>query len=584
MTKPMPYQVFGDLLTEGIKQTGLTRRETMQQTHQYLADELGYAVNTLYVWRRGEHLPDNPATVASLARIFAQTWHANQKWINHFLEKGEYGPPQAVESLNQELFGLPAPATASLTTPQPTEPLANFTPGPISQPVRSSTYPIATAVLNFLTIILFKFLELAPDSLSSGLLDRLGRPKPPPAAGEINFFPATCGGRGIELAEQRLLVSTAFGTYFAGLLERQEIYLNLAGQISVQAGFGQAGLEPLQRLYWALQAPRGPRLVVIAAEGGMGKSTLAAKLVRCLFEENAVDMILGDSAKSQLVNPTSGEVASLSPGYYDPAGFFERLYAQLGLPAEAGPARSGPAIRFIRDRLEGRRAVILVDNLETVSRGMELLTILHQLAARDVRVIVTTRTVTGLTHPADLLLVQLNSLQQLESARDFLRWHIQRYAAEQPDLRRLEPDLLQPARLHPLIKHTGGIPLLMQLVLSDVARFSWPHVDHLPQLFGAELLNFLYRQRWDELGQLGQPGQQARQLLQFVSAEQYRGQTITFDRLAQWAASGEMLPQPALTLLHERFLLVNYDVRRGNFAVFPSLTEFLNQQAGETRG
>ncbi len=74
MTKTTPHQAFGLLLTEGIKQTALARRESLQQTHQYLADELGYAVTTLYVWRRGEHLPDNPATVADLARIFAQTW------------------------------------------------------------------------------------------------------------------------------------------------------------------------------------------------------------------------------------------------------------------------------------------------------------------------------------------------------------------------------------------------------------------------------------------------------------------------------------------------------------------------------
>jgi hypothetical protein len=573
VTKPTPYAAFGELLVEGIKQTSLARRESLQQTHQFIADDLGYGVTTLYVWRRGEHLPDNPETVANLARIFAVAWQPDAAWITRFLELGEYGPAEAVEQLNAELFGDLLPVVSSPTPPVQPQPT----------PTRSRAgHPVVLAGLNFLAAIAFRLLEILPDSLSSGFLERISRTSPHDASPEINLFPITCGDHGLNLAEQRLMVSTAFGAYFTGLLEREQSYINLQGQIEVQAASRRNGLAPLQSLYWALQQPRGPRLVLIAAEGGMGKSTLAARLVRCLFEEEAVDMILGDSAKAEQVDPASGVIAPLAPGYDDPTSFFNRLYDQLGLPAEDGPVRSGLAVRLIRDRLAGRRAVIVVDNLESVSRGMTLLRTLRQLVSRDTRIIVTTRTTSGLEQQSDLLLVHLNPLRQPEHARAFLQWHISRYAAAQPGLQALLPDLADNRRLRTLIERTGGIPLLMQLVVSDVARFSWRHLDHLPQLFGSELLDFLYRVRWDELGQLGTTGLQARLLLRFVSDEQYRGQAITLDRLYQWAADSEPAapPQQALELLQERFLLVNHDITVGNFAVFPSLTEFLEQQEG----
>lgn len=584
MTKPTPYQSFGKLLSAGIKQTSLARRESLQQTHQYLADELGYVVNTLYVWRRGEHLPDNPVTVADLARIFAKTWGADQKWVNDFLDKGEYGPVQAVEALNQELFGSQAPVVSRSLTPQtgasraiPTQ----STPDRQVQPYTLSGHRLAVAFLNFLAVLFFRILEIAPDSLTGGLLDRVQGGTRQETPEKVALFPVTCGDKGIVLAEQRLLVSSAFGAYFVGLLERDHSYIDLGGQIEVQSQIEQAAMAPLQRLYWALQSPRGPRLIIIAADGGMGKSTLAARLVRCLFEENAIDMILGDSAKTQQVDPFAGTMIKLNPGYYDPASFYRQLFAQLGLPGQDEVIDSRTALRNIRDRLEGRRAVIFVDNLESVSSGTELLRSLQQLATRDTRVIVTTRTVSGLAQWTPiLLLVRLNPITHVTEARQFLNWHIRTYAAEHPDLEKLESDGLQERYIQRLLDRTGGIPLLMQLVLSDVARYSWQYLDELPELFGTALLGFLYQERWNELAQLGAAGRQARQMLQFVWQEQYRGKKITFAQLNGWSreVAGMETPQPALFLLQERFLLVNHDHKQGHFAIFPSLAEFLSKR------
>jgi len=416
------------------------------------------------------------------------------------------------------------------------------------------------------------------------LLDRLiGKKVTLPLPDGVQLYAPTCGDKGIDLAQQRLLVSTAFGTYFAGLLEREHSYVILKGQIECPAMRGQEALEPVQRVFWAFQYPKGPRLLIIAAEGGMGKSTLAAKIVRCLFEERAIDMILGDSAKVQRVDPLTGKIITMKPGYYDLPTFYDRICGQLGLPPSSGKQ----AVVAIRDRLEGRRALIVVDNLETVARSDELLRSLQAVTTRDIRAIVTTREVQGLRDlTTDSLVVRLNPLTDLAVVREFLLWHIRQHQYEHPGLCTLEQDLNDSKRLRWLIERTGGIPLLMQLVFSDIARFSWDYLrKKLPYIFGNELLAFLYQSRWDELGTLGREGLMAKELIKWVAGQQYRGKKVTFDRLMRWAQEKEEadLLTGSLHLLYERFLIINHNPKQGNFVVFPSLAEFLQRSSVATR-
>ena len=99
----MQYEGFGRLLIEGIKKLNAIRRDSMDQTHKALAEELGVSSRTIYDWRRGKRLPD-PDSVAQLARIFVETGDADQAWIAHFLEKGQYLPKQAAGKLIYEIF------------------------------------------------------------------------------------------------------------------------------------------------------------------------------------------------------------------------------------------------------------------------------------------------------------------------------------------------------------------------------------------------------------------------------------------------------------------------------------------------
>ena len=100
----------------------------------------------------------------------------------------------------------------------------------------------------------------------------------------------------------------------------------------------------------------------------------------------------------------------------------------------------------------------------------------------------------------------------------------------------------------------------------------------MPTLFGDELLDYLYESRWQELGTLGQIGLLSRDILLWLKLEQFDNRRITSKRLLEWSQEigqeRELLD--AINLLHERFLIVNHDPRNGNYAIFPSLLEFLS--------
>jgi hypothetical protein len=248
MEKPKRYAEFGRLLVEGIKRTEVARRETSQQAHQYLADQLGYSVTTLYVWRRGEHLPDDPEAVARLARLFVRAWRADQGWIHTFLIRGEYGPPQAVETLLPELFGEGRPDRQDAGLSDRTGAFVDATSKSDHPPLTDWGHRLLVAFFDRLAGVAFKLLEAAPDWLVGDTLNRMGSRAREEASGQVALFEPACGDKGIDLAEQRLLVSSAFGTYFAGLLERDHSYISLKGQIEVQSRPEQAGLEPIQSL------------------------------------------------------------------------------------------------------------------------------------------------------------------------------------------------------------------------------------------------------------------------------------------------------------------------------------------------
>jgi ribosomal protein S4 len=430
-------------------------------------------------------------------------------------------------------------------------------------------------IANFFVRLFFEIVDKIPEVVASKSIDKLLQSDKIKVTSHYLVDP-TCGDQGLDLSEQRLKISSAFGSYFSGLLEKDNNYVSLKDQITVKYSSYEAVKDPYQLIYLALQHPKGPRILVVAAEGGMGKSTLITKIIRCLYSENAIDLILGDSAKTLEVDPISGKILNVKHEFYDLDSFLLKLCSQLGLKYQIKRSNQQKSISKIKDRLEGRRSLIVIDNLETINNGSDFLNSLRMLANRDTRILVTTRTIAGVTgNTPGILFVNLQPLTDETAVREFLFWHIKNHANSQPKIMELKKDLSNNKKINLLIKRTGGIPLLLQLVVNDISRSSWEILNTMPNIFGKDLLDFLYSERWKELSQLGENGQKAQELLVYISKQMYKGK-ISFKDLQAWAKCNDyVFLEQIISLLEERFMLINTDRKVGNFSVFPSLAEFI---------
>ncbi len=206
-----------------------------------------------------------------------------------------------------------------------------------------------------------------------------------------------CGDDSFDLTYRRPFVSTQFGSYFTSMFEMSNGYLQIDGQIDCPTYQGIGLLPPLQKIQYLFRLPKGPRIIFLAGNGGSGKTTLAVKLLKCLFSEEDADFILGESAKTAIVDVNTGDVKSVLPGFYDPQSFYQKIYQQLGLPEDVDFANTRLLLKRIKSRLQMNkyRAVLILDNLETLSRrDVEILmNTVHPLLCREIRVLITTRNI-----------------------------------------------------------------------------------------------------------------------------------------------------------------------------------------------
>ncbi len=429
-----------------------------------------------------------------------------------------------------------------------------------------------------------KVLDALPGKFVDAVFGYLGRKRPvlKPKPYLFSPYPPDCGDRGINLGYRRPYVAEYFGGYFAGLLEDTGGYMRIDEQVDCPATPETANLASIARILYEFRRPTGPRLTVIAAAGGMGKTTLAAKIVKCLHEQKDAEFILGDSAKTEHTDPATGHIYKLDPSFRDVRSFYRRLYTQVGLPAPPANVLTRRMIDTLNEQLRDFPAVIVVDNLDTVANVDVLLSTLQPLLSRNVRAVATTRTITSVEAVSPLALtVHLKPLSSIETARSFLHWHIQHYLPKRPRLAGVEKGLTDRRDVEALIKKTGGVPLVMQLVLNDVETKTWAYVERLPALhLSSEFLDYLYKARWEELDRLSAVGTVAQQLIGFVGTQQMKGKRVTFDELNKWAqkVGGRAVLSDALDALEDRFLILNRDTEKGNFSVFPSLAEFVQKK------
>ena len=398
------------------------------------------------------------------------------------------------------------------------------------------------------------------------------------------LFDNTCGNDRIDLGNQRLMVSSSFVSYFTTLLEREHNFVYVPNQIDAPQIEGTTGFDPLQRIFYNLLLASGKRIVVIAAGGGMGKTTLAAKVIRCLWSRQEIRRVLGDSAKEQVVKIKDAEVINTSPGFYDIKSFFRKvLREQLREDYDARMSNHA-AIQRILNAVADRKVVFVVDNLETVDarKVNEFVKEIRPLATINSKILITTRTIAPIENLDDVYIVRLHPLQEIEAGQEFIRWHIETYAPIIDQLKKLDGDVSDRKKVKKLLKKTGGIPLIMQLVLSGVALSDWEYVDNIPEnLYSDSLLDYLYLQSWNDLVDKGDQGRNALELLQYIDAELHKGHKINSKRLSDWI-QGAAIHTPlatCITMLTDRFLLLNNgNSKEANFSIVPSLSIFLKKK------
>jgi hypothetical protein len=208
-----------------------------------------------------------------------------------------------------------------------------------------------------------------------------------------------------------------------------------------------------------------------------------------------------------------------------------------------------------------------------------LLKSIQELTSRDIRVLLTTREANISDRHA--VVVNLNPIApgNISLARSFITWHITRYQTQNPRLADLRDSLDDKKLIGQLLEKTGGVPLIIQVVVSKIAMEKWSYLNRLPDLLPKELLDFLYEERWGELSTRGEAGQLAQDLLWYLATIQYEGRKITSEALREQARmkGKEIVFSDAMRMLVENFLLIDREPQSqyGNFTIFPSLREFV---------
>jgi len=172
--------------------------------------------------------------------------------------------------------------------------------------------------------------------------------------------------------------------------------------------------------------------------------------------------------------------------------------------------------------------------------------------------------------------VNLRPLSHL-TVRPFLEWHIQQHREQVEGLSYLAGQLDR-QKADKLVAVSGGIPLIIQLLLSNVCLYSWDYLDR-PLPIGVSVLEFLYQQHWDEFSQRGAIGIQA--LAKFIVTRQKNGQMTLLDDVQKWGRENGLADVASLLKpLQDRFLIIQRGNLAKEFVTFPSFIDFVEMKGG----
>lgn len=302
--------------------------------------------------------------------------------------------------------------------------------------------------------------------------------------------------------------STVYGKQSRALRHLTEIVANMEkdawplwqeainGRIDAPVSTMVTGTEDqVTELSTLLAAHDAPWIVSIEGIGGIGKTTLAAEVMRHLANTLAFYDFGWVSAQPTILDLGGGVRPKHQPALTAMA-LVDMLIQQLAPELTGGlDTVPGQALAVLRHRLKQYPHLIVIDNLETITDLEALLPTLRALANPS-KFILTSRR--RLIDEPDVYLHLVPDLSEIESLA------LVRKAATQYGLRSLAK--ASDAELKAIYETVGGNPLALLLVVGQMHMRSLDTVVHDMQNAHSmpveSLYTFIYRQAWESLDEV----------------------------------------------------------------------------------
>jgi predicted DNA-binding protein YlxM (UPF0122 family) len=248
----------------------------------------------------------------------------------------------------------------------------------------------------------------------------------------------------------------------------------------------------IDHLIGKLTTVDSPWLVAIEGLGGIGKTSLADALVRCVINRGLFDEIGWVSARQSQLN-LGGAITEIEQPALTATSLVEALVRQL-LPglATSGRAHSAEWLTSLRARLKQIPHLVVVDNLETLTDLESLLPTLQELA-----------------NPCKFLLTSRQSLYTTPNIYHFKMPELSANGALRLIRQEAEVSNLpvlaacSDEELRPIYTIVGGNPLALRLVVGQTHTYTLESILHDLQVVRTQahenLYTFIYRQAWDSL-------------------------------------------------------------------------------------
>lgn len=277
------------------------------------------------------------------------------------------------------------------------------------------------------------------------------------------------------------------------LYQRRELWQQ---RIETESYIALVGIEEHQEtLYQLFCSEEPPWIVSVEGIGGIGKTSLTHSVLTQLLDDCPFDELCWVSAKSEMFSP-SGSVAFQSDSPSQSQSIFFELLRQVA-PDQANSSSLplDQIIRILRAHFKAQRALIVIDNLETVSDLETLVPHLESLVNPS-RIVLTSRHQTALFQPAQRFIVpELSEDSSLQLIRQ-----------ESANTELTEVSQYEDEELLPIYQTVGGNPLALRLATGLLHTQSLSDLlisfQNAPTIQADNLYTYIFERSWEQLGDL----------------------------------------------------------------------------------